>query len=124
MTYLGQQFPHETVPLSRLLVHEPVGPVINPLEGEIELWKEMGSEKVLSCDSRLTQYLSYLGHKINRKSLKSIIPREPLLRLSDHAVRLGLKVKVSNKVTSISLHPTIIVVITRVLFCRLSTISV
>ena len=91
---LGQQLPHQPVPLPRLLVHEPVSPVIHPFEGEIELWKEMGSEKVLSCESRLTQYLSYLGHKINRKSLKSIIPREPLLRLSDHAVRLGLKVKV------------------------------
>ena len=45
----------------------------------------------LLCDSRLTQYLRYLGHKINRKSLKSIITSHPLLCLPDHAVGLGLK---------------------------------
>lgn len=56
----------------------------------------MDFESDILCDSRLTQYLSYLGHKINRKSLKSIIASNALLCLLDHAVRLGLKSKFSH----------------------------
>ena len=34
---LGQQLTHQPVPLPGLLVHEPVGAVVDPFEGEIEL---------------------------------------------------------------------------------------
>ena len=72
--YLRKEFPHQTVPLSGLLVLVPVRPVVDPLEGVVEL-EDLGD----------------LGDEVDGVTLKRVVAHQLVGRLGEHAVwgRLG-----------------------------------
>ena len=72
MFYLRKEFPHQSVPLSGLLVLVTVRPVVDPLEGVVEL-EDLGD----------------LGDEVDGETLESVIAVHLLVRLGDHAVRRG-----------------------------------
>ena len=67
--YLRKEFPHQTVPLAGLLVLVTVRPVVDPLEGVVEL-EDLGD----------------LGDEVDGVTLKRVVAHQLVGRLGEHAV--------------------------------------